>query len=141
MMKQKFLQHLLMSLVLVLFFDSCSKENDPSPTSTTIGSSPNAKFLGTWNISEHGTQSGSSTYNVTIVDSTNTTYILFAGLYGFHAKTKATTSINSIFIPSQIIDGTNVSGSGTLTSSARITLTYYVNDGLTKDTLTSVLTK
>jgi hypothetical protein len=140
MKNRKNLLLLMGFLSLVLMFNSCSKENDPVPADTT-NSSPNAKFLGTWYNSEHSSQYGASTYNISIIDSTNTTYILFEGLYNFKTKIKATTSSSSINMPSQIIDGQIIYGLGTFVNSTRITLTYYVNDGLTKDTITSVLTK
>jgi len=139
-MKKKFLFTFLTFSTLTLILNSCSKENDPTPVSTT-SSSPNAKFLGKWYISENHTEYGPSTYYVTIADSTNNTYILFERLYNYNTNTKATTSGNNIIIPSQIIEGTSISGSGTLVNSTRINLTYYVDDGQIKDTVTAVLTK
>jgi len=139
-MNKKFLFTILIFSTLTLILNSCSKENDPTPVTTT-SSSPNAKFLGKWYISEKSTQYGSSTYYVTIADSTNNAYVLLERLYNFNTNTKATTLGNNITIPSQIIEGTSVSGSGTLVTSTRINLTYYVNDGYIKDTVTAVLTK
>jgi len=140
-MSKIFLLPFFGSLFLMLVLNSCSKENDPVPVSTATSSSPNAKFLGDWYVSEHTTQSGNSTYNMKVVDSTNNTYILFVGLYNFNSNIKATTSGNNIVIPSQIIEGTKVSGSGTLVNTSRMTLAYYVNDGLSIDTVSAVLTK
>lgn len=125
-------------LSLPLFFDSCSKEQDPKPTTS---SDPNAKFLGNWIVTENSKLYGPSTYNLTISDSTNNTYILFAYLYGFKTKIKATTSNSNIVIPSQIIEGNSVSGTGLSVSDKQINLTYYVNSGLNKDTVSSVLKK
>ncbi len=123
-----------------LFLASCAKEEEPDPTDPT-SSDPRAKFNGTWAVSENSQQFGTSTYNVTVTDSSNTTHILIGYLYGFNKKTYATVSGNSISIPTQLIQGTNVSGGGTLANSTQLNLTYYVNSGSTVDTVTAVLTK
>jgi hypothetical protein len=136
-MNKKSILSILCFLGLIVFFDSCSKQEDAVPETTASSN----KFAGEWYLSENSSLYGNSTYKLKVTDSTNTTYIFFEYLYGFHTKVKAITSGNSISIPSQIIEGNDVSGSGSLVNSTRISLTYYVNSGLTKETLTAVLTK
>lgn len=123
----------------ILFLASCAKEEDePEPAN----SDPRARFHGNWAVSENSKDYGPSTYNVTVTDSSNTSHILIGYLYGFNKRTYATVSGNSISIPSQTIQGNNVSGSGVLTSSTRMDLKYLVQTTSTHyDTITAVLTK
>lgn len=121
-----------------LFLASCAKEDEPIPND----SNPRTKFNGNWYVNEKSKDYGPSTYNLTITDSSNASYILIAYLYGFNKKTYATVNGNSLIIPNQIIQGSNVSGSGMLTSASRMDLKYFVKTTATHyDTVTAVLTK
>ena len=125
-----------------LILSSCSKTDDPAATPTTTSTDPRARFVATWFISEHSSVTGNGTYYDTIVDSSNTSYILHKFLYGFHTGVKATFNGNNFTIPSQIIQGTTVSGSGVLVNANRINMNYLVwSGGSNYDTLTAVLTK
>jgi hypothetical protein len=125
-----------------LILSSCSKTDDPAATPTTTSTDPRARFVATWFISEHSSVTGNGTYYDTIVDSSNTSYILHKFLYGFHTGVKATYNGNNFTIPSQIIQGTTVSGSGVLVNANRINMNYLVwSGGSNYDTLTAVLTK
>ncbi len=124
------------SLFGILFFTSCSKQEDPAPTT----SSPT--FVGNWRISENSKDYGPSTYNVTIADSSNASYIQIAYLYNLNKKTYATVSGNNFTIPKQLIQGNYVSGTGVLTNANRIDMKYLVQTtGTHYDTLTAGLTK
>jgi len=123
-----------------LFLPSCAPEDDP--TVTPENSDPRAKFHGNWAVSENSKDYGPSTYNCTITDSSEASYIFIAYLYGFNKKTYSTVSGNTMSIPTQTIQGTVVSGSGTLANDNQINLTYYVKTtGTHYDTVTAVLTK
>jgi hypothetical protein len=124
-----------------LFLNSCKKEEDPEPT-TSGSTDPRDRFVATWFNSENSIDFGPSTYNVTVSDSSNSSYIMFGFLYGFNKRIYATVGGNSFNIPSQLVSGNNVTGSGTLTNSNQINMTYIVQTtGTHWDTVTCVLTK
>ena len=124
----------------LLFLTSCAPEDDP--TATPANTDPRAKFNGNWAVSENSNDYGPSTYNCTISDSSQASYIFIAYLYGFNKKTVASVSGNTFSIPTQTIQGQNISGSGTLGNANQINLTYYVQTtGTHYDTVTAVLTK
>jgi hypothetical protein len=124
-----------------LLLTSCAEENEPEPVDPG-NTDPRAKFNGLWSLSENSQDFGTSTYNVTIADSSNASYILMSYLYGFTVKTYATVSGNNLTIPVQLISGNNVSGNGTLVSATQLNMTYYVQSTATHtDTVTAVLTK
>jgi hypothetical protein len=128
-------------LTMILVLPSCEKEDEPEPE-TSGTTDPRAKFHGHWYNSEISSANGSSTYYVEIGDSSNASYILFAGLYGYQAKVYATINTNSLTIPEQIVEGNKVSGSGTLVNSNQISLSYLVwLGGSNYDTVRSTLTK
>ncbi len=129
----------LLTIGSILFFSSCAKEDDLEPNDPTDAET---KFKGNWAVSEKSKDFGTSTYNLTITDSTNSNYVLIAYLYGFGKKTHATVNGNSMTIPTQIIEGNEVSGNGTLENARRISLKYLVKTTKTHyDTVTAVLTK
>lgn len=128
------------SLMTVLFLASCSNKdaNQATPTVTDA----REKFHGIWAVTEISKDYGSSTYNCTIADSTAANYIQLAYLYGFSKKIYSTVSESNLTIPVQTIQGSNVSGNGSLVNANRINLTYYVQTSSTHyDTVTAVLTK
>jgi len=129
------------SLFGVLLFSGCAKEEEPEPE-TPAGTDPRAGFRGHWAISENSSVSGVATYNVDISDSSAASYIQFAYLYGYHTKVRATVSGSSLSIPSQVVEGNNISGLGTLTNANQINMTYLVwLGGSNYDTVSAVLTK
>ena len=124
-----------------IFFTSCSKEEEPEPTAAS--SDPRAAFLGHWNISENSSQTGGPViYNLNITDSSDAAYISFAYLYQYHTKIHATVSGNILNIPSQVVEGNYVSGSGTQINANQINLNYLVwLGGANYDTIVATLTK
>ena len=117
----------------ILFLTSCSKQETPTPAPT---------FIGSWHVSEKSKDYGTSTYNCTISDSSDGTHLLLAYLYGFNKKIYGTASGNNLTIPTQTVQGNNVSGSGTLANANQINLSYLVRTTTTHyDTVTAVLTK
>jgi hypothetical protein len=128
------------SLCTALLFSGCEKEEEPEPE-TPGTSDPRAAFRGNWSVSENSTETGTSTYNLTISDSTNASYVLIAYLWGTHTKIRATVNGNAMSIPAQIVEGNSFSGAGVLANASRINITYWVNQGATIDTVTAVLTK
>jgi|ERR1019366_596092 hypothetical protein len=130
----------LYTLAILLFgtlcLSSCKKTEDTAPSTSTA----NNGFPGNWHNSENSSINGPATYPITVTDST-ALIILFSYLYGFHTKINATIINNNFTIPSQVIEGNSVSGSGVLANSTRINMIYVVNNGLNKDTVTAVLTR
>jgi hypothetical protein len=123
----------------MLLFSSCAKE-DPNPDDPTEDAQ--TKFKGNWSVSEVSTDFGKSTYSATISDSTNGTHLLIAYLYRFKKTAYATVSGNTMTIPSQIIEGVQLSGTGTLDNSKQLTLKCNVQITKThSDAVTFTLTK
>ena len=119
----------------MLTFTSCEKEDDPQDATT-----PNIN--GVWSMSENSQDFGASVYNVSITDSSDASHKLIANMYGFSKKIYATVSGNSLIIPTQLVEGNNVSGNGSLVSASRINLTYRVQSSSAHtDTVTAVLSK
>ncbi len=141
-MKKTLQLSLTVLLFGTLFLASCSKQEDPSST-TPANTNPRTRFNGNWVINEKTSDLGTvPPYNVTITDSSDATHILFAYLYGYNKKTYATVSGNNFTIPTQLIQGNNISGNGVLTSVHRIDMKYLVQTtGTHYDTVTAVLTK
>ena len=126
-------------LLGVLFFSSCAKEDPATPNDP---SDPRAKFHGHWYVTENSQDFGASTYYSDITDSTNASFILLSGLYGYNVKTHATVSGSNFSIPSQAFPAGTISGNGVYTNSTLINLTYYVRTTTTHyDTITASLTK
>lgn len=123
-----------------LILTSCNQQDDP--TVTPANTDPREKFHGNWAVSENSKDYGTSTYNCTITDSSQASYIFIAYLYGFNKKAYSTVSGNNLTIPTQIIQGNSLSGNGVLSNANQINLTYYVQTtGTHYDTITAVLTK
>jgi hypothetical protein len=139
-MKKLFSLLSITAISFSLFMVSCSKEEEPEPS--TGSTDPRAKFVATWQNDENSQDFGTSSYPVIVSDSSNASYIMFGFLYGFNKRVYATVGGNSFNIPTQLISGSNVSGSGTLTNADQINMTYIVQTtGTHWDTVTCVLTK
>lgn len=124
---------LVFAISLLIFAASCKKDEN---NDTNLSGS----FVGNWALNENSNDFGPSTYNVTISDTSGN--INFAYLYGFNQKIFGLASGNAFTIPVQLVQGSNVSGSGVLTSTTRIDMTYYVQStGSHYDTVVAVLNK
>jgi len=117
----------------LLFLASCAKEDDNS--NNTLGG-----FAGNWALNENSNDFGPATYNVSITDTSSNINIAY--LYGFNKKIFGLVSGNNFTIPVQPIQGSNVSGVGSLTTTTRIDMTYYVQSTASHyDTIVAVLNK
>jgi hypothetical protein len=140
-MKNSISISLVLILFGILFFASCAKEDPANPNDPT-STDPRAKFLGHWYVTENSQIYNGATYYSDITDSTNASYILLSGLYGFNFKTHATVSGNNFTIPSQAFPVGTISGNGVLSNSTNINLKYYVRTGTNAyDTVTAIFTK
>lgn len=126
--------------LLTLAISSCDPENDQTAAPTS--NDAREKFHGNWAVAENSKDYGSATYYCTIVDSSLAPYISIAYLYGFNKKIYSSVSASSIVIPTQTVEGNNVSGNATLINDTKINLIYYVQTTTSHfDTVTAVLTK
>ena len=128
-------------LLGALFLTSCKKTESAAPSSTTATPTPSGNFVGNWYDTE--TNSISSNIYQVVIEAPNSSTILFTGLYGFNRTLKVSANVmgNNFTIPSQVVDGSSVSGSGVLTTPNQINMTFVVNNGLNTDNVTAVLTK
>ena len=139
-MKNSVSRIITLIFLVTLFFSSCKKTESAAPSTTSTSTTPSGKFVGNWYDSENSSNS-TNTYQV-VIEAPNTSTILFTNLYGFHVtKISANISNNNFTIPSQIVEGNNVSGSGVLTTPNQINMTFVVDNGLNSDNVTAVLTK
>ncbi len=125
--------------IIVLTLTACTKDEESTPID------PRDKYIGSWVCAENSKINGQTTFNVNIKkNTTDDTQILIDNFYnyGFNKSIFITLSTSTITITQQIFSGSNtVNGTGIVSSSSKINLTYYVNDGASTDTCTSILTK
>ena len=112
---------LVIIVLFSIFFVSCQPEEVVEPETDLTGS---------WTCSEtSGNPSSTSSFTVHIKKSgSGYTVENFYNL-GFNHTANINVSNTSISIPSQNIAGFSVSGSGSIVSSAKITLNYQADDG------------
>lgn len=131
---------LLLSLILLVFMTSCAIEEDVDPD----GNDVRDKFTGTWMFSESPAKKSSS-YTVTITnDATNSSQVILRNMANFGSSRSAYGVVTSsrIVIPSQEISaGMTIEGTGTMTSSTRMTWTYTIIGGGDSNDYTAVATK
>jgi hypothetical protein len=133
-----FKKHILkISILILIFTSSCSKNNENIPEITR------ASLTGTWMVNESGKK---NTYEATIlVDSSSSTGILiynFAGA-GQNVKAIANLSGNTLALTSneQLSNGWIINGSGIVSSSTLMNWSYSINDGADLTTYKAVFTK
>jgi hypothetical protein len=99
------------------------------------------KYVASWTCTEVG---GMPPYTVTIsLDPSNSSQVLLGNFHYFGAgeHAKAIATANNLTIPSQELCANTISGSGTLTTTTKITMKYYVNNHSTIDTVNATYTK
>lgn len=136
-MKNTVIQRVLIAILLFssFFLISCQPEEIEEPEIDLTGS---------WSCAETSTNpAGTSTFTVHIKKSgSGYTVENFYNL-GFNHSANISVSDKSITIPSQSIAGFSISGSGTVSSSTKISLSYQADDGSGSnlDNCTANLTK
>ncbi|MCU0432295.1 MAG: hypothetical protein MUC87_02440 [Bacteroidia bacterium] len=126
---------LLLSLALI---PACAPEETPDPADERD------KFVDAWNCAENSSQAGASNYVLLISKSTtNTSEVLLENFYDLGNQHKARMSVsgNTLTIPQQTLNGSQISGSGTLSGNNTFTLSYSVNNGSTIDNCTATCTR
>ncbi len=113
---------------------SCEKTDDDPDTD------PRAQYLGTWTCSE----SPLVNYPVIVsLDSSNSSQILMHNfhLFGSGEHAYAIATQNNLTLPTQVILGNTIYGSGDLINNNKFTMKYYVNNQTDIDTINAVYTK
>lgn len=143
-MKKTFSQYAYWGMVvLITFLASCASNDDDSPTPTD----ERDEYIGTWSCAENSSKSGASTYDVVLRKNVNESNQFFMDNFYLLGSTHAaviTKSGNSLTIPTQSVSGNTVQGSGSISSSTKINLSYTTNDGSGPggiDNCTAILTK
>jgi len=116
---------------------SCEPENSDPQTDDT-----REKFVETWHCEEESQVFGTSTYSLSIeMDEYDDDNIVIYNFYQLGAQMYLTAKLNgsSFSINNKTIDNNTVNGTGSiLNNSKRIEWEYYVDDGNSIDTVTSV---
>lgn len=132
-------------IIGAMFLASCASDNKDDPTSPSNPSSDTRdKFVAYWDVSENSAQvGGTTTHTVNITKSTtNSSEVLISNFSALSGSVRASVSNSIITIPYQIFGGTNFAqGSGTLTSSTNMNLTYTTTVSGNRDSCTAVYTK
>ena len=133
-------------IVGILFIEGCAKdeENSQPGNNTNSTSEPRDAIIGSWVCQENSSLNGTSGFPVKITKNTSVSDgIGLDNFYniGFGNVTAATTNGSFISIASQTISGYNIQGSGSVTSSTKINISYIVRYNNVSDTCSAVLTK
>jgi hypothetical protein len=129
-----YVRYFVIILIFSMIIVACQKENT-GPES----------ILGQWSCKETSQVFEVTNYTVDISrSSTDSTKIFIENFYQLGSSYSVTAKINglNISIPSQTVDGNQISGSGTISSGYdKINWTYNVVSGSTTDHVTAVYTK
>jgi len=138
-------------LTIGLLVISCKPDKKDDPTApTTPVTDARDKFIANWNVSENSTTSSTpNTYTVNITKSGSlSNAVIIENFYGLNTYTVyANVSNSTLTIPYQQVRNNTAAtigfaaGSGTLTNSSRINLTYTTTVSVNRDSCTSVYTK
>jgi hypothetical protein len=128
-----------------LLLASCASDSKDDPDSPTPAIDSRDKYVAHWNVSENSALIGGTTsHTVNITKSSSlSSDILIANFYGMPSSSvRATVSNNSFTIPYQPVSGGYVvGGSGTLSSSTVINLTYTTAIGTDRDSCSATYVK
>jgi hypothetical protein len=128
-MKNISLLFLVLIASTILLLDSCKKEDNTPPDTTT---DVRDKYTGTWHCIETVNKKDTSKFDVTInKDANNSAQILLNNFYNLGVGNYVTGIVADpkVNIPSKKISTFTVSGDGTYVSSTKMTWNYKVNDG------------
>jgi hypothetical protein len=136
-MKMKARQLFIFLSISSLFVACQPDDNSPTPTDDRD------KFIASWNCNEHSSITGNNpVFVVHINKGTASDAVLIENFYGLGFANKATAEItvNDIDIPTQVLAGNTIHGSGSLAGNV-ITMHYTVDDGANTDTISATFTK
>ena len=126
----KLLKKLLLASCMSLALVSCEEEED------LPGQDDRNKFLGTWNISANGSQTGHLAYTIEILAGGSSATQINMQDFDFRpgASVFAEVDGNSLVVSpdNQILGSDTISGTGSY-SNGQLTFHYTVRDGITVD--------
>ena len=128
---------------LALLVASCAPDKDNDPNSPSPETDARDKYAAQWHVTENSAVAGTNTHNVTISKSTtNSTEVLISNFSGLSVSARASVNNNVLTIPYQQLGSLGFTqGSGTLTSSSNINLTYTTTISSNRDSCTATYTK
>ena len=134
------MKRFLLACFLCFVMASCTDE-EPLP-----GSNDREKFLGTWNVSANGSQSGHLAYTIEIIAGNSSPEQVVMKNFDFQGNgtsTLAEVDGNSLAIlnsPPQVFGNDTIAGTGSYNND-QITFNYTVRDGITTDVVTATATR
>jgi hypothetical protein len=139
-MKIKKVLFIAMAVCSTLLYSCQPDDNtDPSPTDARDN------VTGMWACSENSTAYGQQNYDVEIIkDPANSGNIQIDNFFGLGDGKKVSASMSNLnlTIPTQTVDNTTFSGSGTISSNYKnISFTYTFNEGNGPENVNSTYTK
>ena len=133
-----YVRYFLKIVLLAVIVASCQKLD-------TATDDERDNITGAWSCSENSQQFGPQSFNVEVSKSpTDSTRILIDNFYGLGAGYSVYSKMVNLnlTIPSQTVNGNQITGSGTISSNYKtINWTYTVIGGGTTDHVTAVYTK
>jgi len=138
MNKKNFFRIVVMASVVSAIIVSCAKDDTSDPVTL-----PRDKFIGTWHVSAHGTNSGNLTWDV-IIEAASAS--LPEGIVmknfdqiGNDKSVPADVSGNNLAIPGTVVGAVTIEGTGSLSNNI-LTFDYTSTDSQT-DTVHATATK
>lgn len=134
----KRLKYIFPALLLGLsLLTSCAPEEDTGPEDDRT------QFIDSWTVNENSSLTGSNPpYTVHINLGSGTDDVTIENFYGlgFQNKALATITVNDIDIANQPLAGNTTHGGGNISGNT-ISMTYYVDDGASVDTINATFTR
>jgi hypothetical protein len=134
------MNRIILACFLLFSLAACT-EDEPM-----TGGSDRDKYIGSWNVSSNGSQSGHLTYTMDIVAGNSSPAQVIMKNFDFQGtqtNTVAEVDGNTIAIlnnPPQVFGNDTIAGHGTY-SNNQITFSYTVRDGITTDVVTATATR
>jgi len=123
---------------------SCAKDSKDDPTAPSPSTDVRDQYVAYWNVSENSAVAGINTHTVNIVKSTtNASEILLNNFSNLSVSARASVNGTHLTIPYQQLGSIGFTqGSGTLTTSTKIDMTYTTTIGAgNRDSSIAVYTK
>lgn len=139
MIGKRFPLYIGLLLATVVLVPACAPEEEtPTP------GDDRDKLVDAWSCNETSSQTGSSTYTVLISKSTTaSTEVLVENFYAIGNQYKAAMRVSgsALTLPSQIYNGNQLTGGGSMSGNNSFSMTYYIDNGSSTDTCTATFTR
>lgn len=138
-------RYILLSIIIGASVVACKPDKQDDPASTPANTDNRDKYTGSWNCNETNKTSGTANYTVSISKSgSSSSAILISNFYGLGSTSTATANVSgsTFIIPYQQLGSFGfAAGSGTLSTSTQLNMTYTTNINASKDTCTASCAK